>query len=92
MPRRIARWIRDEWPFFLVVGFVAAAVIYLLVFPHHWRRGVAVIAVGMLVGAAFRATLPPPRIRALVVRSRVLDTLSLAVMGGVILSVAIRLH
>jgi hypothetical protein len=92
MPARIARWIRDEWPFCVVVGFVLAAVGYLMLFPHHWRRGVAVIAVGMLVGAAFRATLSPARMRLLVVRGRILDTLSLAVMGGVILSVAIRLH
>ena len=92
MPRTLGRWIREEWPFFLVVGFVAAAVVYLLLFPHHWRRGVAVISAGLFVGAAFRATLPPARIRALVVRGRIVDTVSLLVMGGVILGVAIRLH
>ena len=92
MAARIRRWIRAEWPFFLVVAFFLVAVVYLMLFPGHWRRGVAVMALGMLLGAVFRATMAPARIRLLVVRGRVLDTLSLGILGGVILSVAIRLH
>jgi hypothetical protein len=92
MPARIRRWIRVEWPFFLVVGLVIGAVAYLSLFPGHWRRAAAVISTALLVGAILRATLPPGRVGMLGVRGRVLDTASLAVLGGVVLSVAIRLQ
>ena len=92
MAARIRRWIHAEWPFFLVVGLLGASVVYLLLFHGHWRRGAAVISAALFLGAVFRATVPPQRVGLLAVRSRVLDTVTLAVLGGVILSVAIRLQ
>lgn len=92
MAARIRRWLRVEWPFLLVFGLVAVSVGYLLLFHGHWRRGAALISAGMFLGAVFRATMQPGRAGLLAVRSRVLDSVSLAVLGGVILSVAIRLH
>jgi hypothetical protein len=92
MATRLRRWIHAEWPFFAVVGLVALSVVYLLLFHGHWRRGAALISAGVFLGAGFRATMPPSRVGLLVVRSRLLDSVSLAVLGGVILSVAIRLH
>ena len=89
---RIRRWLRAEWPFLSVVGLVALSAVYLLFFHGHWRRGAAVLSAGLLLGGIFRATLPAPRVGLLKIRSRTLDTVSLAVLGGVILSVAIRLH
>lgn len=92
MAERIRRWVQAEWPFVTVVGLLLASVVYLLLFHGHWRRGAGVISVAMLLAAGLRATLPPERVGLLGVRSRVLDTVSMALLGGVILSVAIRLH
>ena len=92
MTERIRRWLRVELPFLLVLGLIGASVVYLLLFHGHWRRGAGVIAVAMFAGATMRAVLPPVRAGLLAVRSRVTDTVVMAVLGGVILSVAIRLH
>jgi hypothetical protein len=92
MAARIRRWLRAEWPFLSIVGLIAAAVVYLLFFHGHWRRGAGAISVALLLGALYRLVLPPARVGLLVVRNRFLDTVSLAVLGGVILSVALRLH
>jgi len=92
MADRIRRWLRAEWPFLSVLGLVALSVVYLLLFHGHWRRGAAVLSSAVFLGAIFRATLPVTRIGLLKIRSRTLDTVSMAVLGGVILSVAIRLR
>jgi hypothetical protein len=92
MVARIRRWLEAELPFVTVIAVIAAAVLYLLMFHGHWRRGVGVLSIGLLLGAVFRGALPPSRVGMLVVRGRIRDTVILGVLGGVLLVVAIRLH
>jgi hypothetical protein len=92
MVARIRRWLGAELPFVIVIGVIVASVLYLLMFHGHWRRGVGVLSVGLLLGAVFRGVLPPARVGMLVVRGRIRDTVILTVLGGVLLVVAIRLH
>ena len=37
-------------PFVVVLGIVAAGILYSTVVPEHWLRGVVVTAIGVLVG------------------------------------------
>ncbi|MCW2494431.1 DUF3017 domain-containing protein [Jatrophihabitans sp.] len=92
MAVRIRRWLAAEYPFVIVMAALLAAVVYLLLFHGHWRRGVIVIAAAPVAAALFRGLLPPARAGMLVVRGRVRDTATMAVLGGVLITVAIRLH
>jgi hypothetical protein len=92
MAARIRRWLAAEYPFVIVMAALLAAVVYRLFFHDHWRRGVVAISIAPLAGALFRGFLPPVRVGMLVVRGRVRDTATMAVLGGVLLAVAIRLH
>lgn len=78
---------RAELPL-LAVGAVLAAGIG-VVSTDHWRAGLYVIAVAMLVAAFARLTLPARRAGPLVVRSRWLDTALLAGTGVAILVLAL---
>lgn len=89
---RSLQWLRDQVAFVAVAVIMLAAVGYLLVWPDHWRRGVGVIAVAVLVGGVLRLLLPRPKAGMLVVRARWFDVACYLVIGGVILGVAVRLH
>jgi hypothetical protein len=85
-------WLRDEAPFVVVALILLVAVGYLTIWPDHWRRGIAIIALAALVGGVLRLVLPRPRAGMLVVRARWFDVACYLVIGGVILGVAVRLH
>ena len=85
-------WLRDETAFVVVIAIMLVAVVYLAIWPDHWRRGVGIIAFALLLGGIFRMFLPAPRAGALAVRARWFDVACYLSMGGVILGVAIRLH
>jgi len=40
----------NNLPFVVVLGIVAAGILYSTVVPEHWLRGVVVTAIGVLIG------------------------------------------
>lgn len=59
----------------VVAGGVAA------VTNHYWRKGLYVVALGLVLGALLRALLPTRRAGLLVVRTRVMDVVVLGSLG-----------
>ena len=75
-----------QWPILLVgLIFVAA---FVLVVAGYWRRGAAVMAIGVGVAAALRLTLTEDRAGLLAVRSRGIDFATTATVSAAMLYVA----
>jgi hypothetical protein len=89
---RARRWLAGEAPFVVVLLVLVAAIVYLIFEGGHWRRGVGIVTVAMVTAAVLRAVLPEHRAGMLAVRGRWRDTICYALLGGVILGAAIRLH
>jgi hypothetical protein len=70
---RLLRRIRGQAPYLAVLALMVAAFVYLLIWPDHWRRGVATVATAMLLAGVLRIVLPNQRAGLLRVRSRWLD-------------------
>jgi hypothetical protein len=90
----LRRWVRranGQAPFLLVVALLVVAFVYLVFSPGHLRRGAAVIALSALVAGLLRVVLPAQRAGLLRVRARWIDAVCYLGLGGLILSVAIRL-
>ena len=77
-----------QLPLAAVLGVVAAGL--LLVALADWEAGCVVVALGLLLGAGLRLSLPAGRAGALVVRSRVLDATLLLVAGLAVLVLALN--
>ncbi|HEV2891128.1 MAG TPA: DUF3017 domain-containing protein [Frankiaceae bacterium] len=77
---RLAR-VTNELPAISVVTAGLAGVVYAAAL-HHWRRGLYVVALALLLGAVLRLTLPTRRIGSLAVRSRAIDVLTLTVLAA----------
>jgi hypothetical protein len=73
--------VRTEVPFLAVVAIVMSGFCYMVIASGHWLRGVTVVACGMIVAAALRATLPNGRAGMLAVRSRFFDILFYVALG-----------
>ena len=76
-----------EWPLGLVLLTVAAGLA--VVADNHFKRGTVLFAAGVCLAALLRGLLPNRRIGLLAVRSRGLDALTLAALGGATLAVAL---
>jgi hypothetical protein len=92
MPTRRLRWVRDEVPFVVVIAILVSSVVYLTIWPDHWRRGVGLIALSTLLGGVLRLVLPATKAGALAVRSRWWDVVCYLSLSVGILAVALRLH
>jgi hypothetical protein len=88
----IRRRARAQAPFLTVLGVFVVVFGYLTISPDHWRRGVSVMAAGMLLAAAFRLVLPSAHAGLLAIRGRWWDAFCYAALGVLILVVAIRLR
>lgn len=75
-----------QWPILLVSLILVAA--FVLVAMGYWRRGAAVMAVGVGVAAGLRLMLPDDRAGLLVVRSRMVDFLTTASVSAAMLYIA----
>ncbi|MCB0948303.1 MAG: DUF3017 domain-containing protein [Mycobacterium sp.] len=75
-----------QWPILLVGLFLVAA--FVLVALGYWRRGAAVMAIGIGVAAALRLTLTEDRAGLLVVRTRTFDVLTTASVSAAVLYIA----
>jgi Protein of unknown function (DUF3017) len=85
-------WLHDQAPFTLVALLMVLSVLYLLIWPDHWRRGVGIIAFAMFVAGVLRVVLPTQRIGMLAVRARWFDAVCYFALGVVIIGVSLRLQ
>ena len=77
---RRARGVVHEWPLIVVLAVLGTALWN--VAADHFRRGTVLFALGVCLAAVLRAVLPNGSAGLLRVRSRVVDVLTLAVLGG----------
>jgi hypothetical protein len=75
----------------LLAVLVVVGVGLLLVTFEHWRRGLAVMGLGLVVAAALRLLLPVRRVGFLAVRSRFVDVLLLTGTGLTLTVVALTI-
>ncbi len=73
------RFVR-EWPLILVLTVVASSL--WIVADNHFKRGTVLFALAICLAAFLRAVLPNGTIGMLRVRSRFVDVLTMAVLGG----------
>ena len=78
-----------QWPLFLVI--VGVGVGLAMVALEHWRRGLVVVGLALVVAAVFRLLLPLPRLGFLAVRSRTIDATLTAGAGLTIALIALTL-
>lgn len=75
-----------QWPILTVALVLVVA--FALVVAGYWRRGALVIAVGVGLAAAMRLALTDDRAGLLVVRSRIVDVATTAVVSAAMFYVA----
>lgn len=75
--------------YLLVLATVGAGI--LVSFVGYWRRGVLVIAGATAVASAARAALPDGNAGMLRVRTRLIDTVGLAMAAGVLAVLAVNI-
>jgi hypothetical protein len=85
-------WLHDQAPFTVVAALVVVSVLYLVVWPDHWRRGVGIVALALVVAGALRLVLPTQRIGMLAVRARWFDAVCYFGLAVVIVGVSLRLQ
>lgn len=78
--------VAGQWPILLVASIFVAA--FVLVIAGYWRRGSAVIAVGVGLAAALRLLLSEDRAGLLVVRSKTIDFMTTATVSAAMLYIA----
>ncbi len=78
--------VRAQWPILVVfVVFVAA---FGLVIADYWRRGSLLIGIGVGVAAVLRLVLSNGRAGLLVVRGRITDFTTMAVVSAAVIYIA----
>jgi hypothetical protein len=75
----------------LLAVLVVVGVGLLLVTFQHWRRGLVVMGVALLIGAALRLAVPLRRVGFLAVRSRFVDVLLLGGAGLALVVIALAI-
>jgi hypothetical protein len=78
-----------QWPLFVVLLGVAVGLA--MVALDHWRRGLVIVGLALVVAALFRLLLPLPRLGFLAVRSRTMDVTLTAGAGLTIAVIALTL-
>ena len=78
-----------QLPLFAVL--VAVGVGLGMVALEHWRRGLVVVGVSLMVAALLRLLLPVRRVGFLAVRSRPIDVVLLAGVGAAVVAVALAI-
>ena len=78
--------VRTQWP--ILVVFLIFVVAFGLVVADFWRRGSLLIGIGVGVAAVLRLVLSDKRAGLLVVRRRVTDFTTMAVVGAAVIYVA----
>ena len=80
------RVVRAQWPILVVFGIFVTA--FGLVVADFWRRGSLLIGIGVGVAAVLRLVLSDKRAGLLVVRRRMTDFATMAVVSAAVIYVA----
>jgi hypothetical protein len=75
----------------LLAVIVAVGVGLAMVALEHWRRGLVVIGISLMVAGLLRLLLPVRRVGFLAVRSRPVDVVLLAGVGAAVVAVALAI-
>lgn len=86
-PRGPFRRLIAELPLELVIAGVGLGLI--VIADHHFRVGSVLIACSIIAGAGLRLMLPARRAGLLAVRGRLVDVVTLAVLGAALLALAL---
>jgi Protein of unknown function (DUF3017) len=78
--------VRTQWPILAVFAVFVAA--FALVVTDYWRRGSLLLGIGVGVAAALRLVLSDNRAGLLVVRGRVTDFTTMAVVSAAVIYIA----
>ena len=78
-------------PIVVVLALGATGIGYAAVVPHHWLRGVLLLAGACLLAGLFRLLLPARQAGLLAVRGRVVDVLCYAGLGVAIVVLGLAL-
>jgi Protein of unknown function (DUF3017) len=81
--------LRPQLSFALILAVVAIGMVRIA--QYHWREGTVIIGAALLLAAALRAMLEPEWMGLLGIRRRSLDVLTYAVLGLLILAVALTI-
>lgn len=81
-----------ELPAYVVLLIAAAGLTYVGIASAHWLRGVAVLALAMIVGGVFRAVLPARQAGLLAVRGRRFDFCCYVGLGAAIIVLGLWLR
>ncbi|MGK2881633.1 MAG: DUF3017 domain-containing protein [Mycobacterium sp.] len=85
--RRLTRKVVvGQWPILLVMAIFSTA--FALVVNDFWRRGALTIGIGVCIAAVLRLALPAERAGLLVVRSKAIDVVTMALVGVAMLYIA----
>ena len=80
------RLVQAQWPILVIFAIFLAA--FGLVVADFWRRGSLLIGIGVGVAAALRLLLTDKRAGLLVVRRRMTDFATMAVVSAVVIYIA----
>jgi hypothetical protein len=80
------RVISSQWPILVVFAIFIAA--FGLVVTDYWRRGSLLLGIGVGVAAALRLVLSDNRAGLLVVRGRVTDVTTMALVSAAVIRIA----
>ncbi|MEP7020307.1 MAG: DUF3017 domain-containing protein [Pseudonocardiales bacterium] len=92
MPLDLRRRVRAQAPGLLVLTIVLSDIVYLIIWPAHWRRGTSLIAVAMLLAGLLRLVLSRQAAGMLAARGRWYDSFCYLALGAAILIIDIRLR
>lgn len=87
MPRRTTRRLRSEWPVGIVLLGIVASLCWLAL--DHFRPGVIAFAGSVAAAALLRLLLPTRLAGLLVVRSRVIDVVTLLILAAGAMTLAV---
>ncbi|GAB3208995.1 hypothetical protein GCM10027294_21720 [Marinactinospora endophytica] len=84
-PAEVPGWL-SQVPYFLVLATMAAGIV--VVAAAYFKRGPALIAGALLLGAVFRGFLPAERVGMLAVRRRWIDVVTLVSLAVLLIALA----
>lgn len=92
MPLELRRRVHAQAPGLLVLTIVFSDIVYMIIWPGHWRRGAALVAVAMLLAGLLRLVLSRQAAGMLAARGRWYDSFCYLALGAAILIIDIRLR
>src|SRR6478672_9684624 len=80
-------WVRREWP--ITLELVVAAVGLIVIGDRRFRPGCVILGSALLLGAILRALLPERAVGMLRLRSRLIDVITMGVLGTLTIVLAL---